>query len=81
MKDVLTLLKPRFLSFRNRSLSKTRKGQGLRILLLSTIGLAFWSGTFIILYRVLTYFQRMESFGDILAYKLLSMALITFSLS
>jgi len=78
MRDVLTLLKPRFLSFRNRSLSKTRKGQGLRILLLSTIGLAFWSGTFIIFYRVLTYFQRMESFGDILAYKLLSMALITF---
>ena len=78
MKDVLTLLKPRFLSFRNRGLSKTRKGRGLRILLLSTIGLAFWSGTFIILYRVLTYFQRMESFGDILAYKLLSMALITF---
>jgi ABC-2 type transport system permease protein len=78
MKDVLTLLRPRFLSFKNRGLSKTRKGRGLRILLLSTIGLAFWGGTFVILYRVLTYFQKMESFGDILAYKLLSMALITF---
>jgi len=78
MKDVLTLLKPRFLSFKNRSLSKTRKGRGLRVLLLGTIGLGFWGGTFVILYRVLTYFQRMESFGDILAYKLLSMALITF---
>ncbi len=79
MRDVLTLLRPRLLSFKNRGLSKTRKaGRGLRIFLLSTIGLAFWSGTFVVLYRVLTYFQKMEGFGDILAYKLLSMALITF---
>ena len=63
MKDVLTLLKPRLLSFRNRGLSRNRKGRGLRILLLSTIGLAFWSGTFVILYRVLTYFQRMGFIG------------------
>jgi len=78
MRDVLTLLKPRFLSFKNRGLSKNRGGRGLRVLLLSAAGLAFWGGTFLILYRVLTYFQRMERFGDILAYKLLSMALITF---
>ena len=38
----------------------------------------FWVGAFFILYRVLRHFQRMEGFGDILAYKLLSMALITF---
>jgi len=42
------------------------------------MGLMFWVGTFIIFYRILTYFQRIEGFGDILAYKLLSMALITF---
>ena len=42
------------------------------------MGLLFWGGTFVIFYRVLTYFQRFEGFGDILAYKLLSMALITF---
>jgi len=45
---------------------------------LGTIGLVFWGSTFAIIYRVLKYFQRFESFGDILAYKLLSMALITF---
>jgi ABC-2 type transport system permease protein len=50
----------------------------MRFILLGAIGLAFWGGTFIIFYRVLTYFQRLEGFGDILAYKLLSMALITF---
>jgi ABC-2 type transport system permease protein len=78
MREILTLLKPRFWSFKNRGVSKNLKGRRMRILLLGTIGLAFWVGTFIILYRVLTYFQRFEEFGDILAYKLLSMALITF---
>jgi ABC-2 type transport system permease protein len=78
MREILTLLKPRFWSFKNRGVSKNLKGRRMRFLLLGTIGLAFWVGTFIILYRVLTYFQRFEEFGDILAYKLLSMALITF---
>lgn len=45
---------------------------------MGTIGFAFWAGAFAIFYRVLTYFQRIEGLGDILAYKLLSMALITF---
>jgi ABC-2 type transport system permease protein len=78
MRDVLTLLKPRFLSFKHRGISKDQKGRKLRFFFLSTMGFLFWGGTFMILYRVLTYFQGMEDFGDILAYKLLSMALITF---
>ena len=78
MKEVLALLRPRFLSFKNRGISKNEKGRKLRFFLLGTIGLGFWGGTFIILYRVLTYFQGVEDFGDILAYKLLSMAMITF---
>ena len=78
MREVLTLLKPRFWSFKNRSISKNRKARNLRFFLFSTIGLAFWGGIFVIFYRVLTYFQGMKGFGDILAYKLLSMALITF---
>src|SRR4030043_2350204 len=78
MREILTLLRPRFLSFKNRRVSKNLKGRKLRFFVLSTIGLAFWAGTFAIFYRVLTYFQGMEGFGDILAYKLLSMALIPF---
>ena len=77
MREVLTLLMPRFWSFKNGRISK-RKGRKRRIFLLGTIGLGFWGSTFAIIYRVLRYFQRFESFGDILAYKLLSMALITF---
>ena len=78
MREILTLLKPRFLSFRNRGISGNLKGRKLRFILFSAIGLAFWGGTFSIFYRVLTYFQGLEGFGDILAYKLLSMVLITF---
>lgn len=78
MREILTLLRPRFLSFKNRSISGNWKGRKLRVSLFTTIGLAFWGGTFSIFYRVLTYFQGLEGFGDILAYKLLSMALITF---
>ncbi len=43
------------------------------------IGLIFWTGAFIIFYRVLTYFQSVQDFGDILAMKLLSMMIVTFS--
>ena len=78
MKELVTLLKPRFWSFKNRRRSGSLKGRRLRLILFSSMGLVFWVGTFIIFYRILTYFQRMEGFGDILAYKLLSMSLITF---
>ena len=78
MKEVWMLLRPRLWSFKNRGRSKRRKGRTLRILFLATLGLVFWGGTFFSLYRVLIYFQRFEDFGDVLAYKLLSMALITF---
>jgi len=78
MREVITLLKPRFWSFRNRRISGGTKGRKLRFLLFGTMGLGFWAGTFSIFYRVLNYFQRMEAFGDILAYKLLSMVLIIF---
>ena len=80
MREILTLLRPRFLSFKNRGITGNLKGRRVRFFLFSTIGLAFWGGTFSIFYRVLTYFQGLEGFGDILAYKLLSMALITFFL-
>ena len=78
MREILTLLKPRLLSFKNRGISGNPKGRKLRFLIFGTIGFAFWGGTFSIFYRALTYFHGLEGFGDILAYKLLSMAFITF---
>jgi len=75
MSPILTLIRPRFLSFKNRGLAD--RG-GWKLLLFSSIGLLFWFGIYAASYRVLTYFQQVEDFGDILAYKLLSMVLLTF---
>lgn len=75
MKQVFTLIKPRLLSFKNRGLEN--KG-GLRLVFFAGIGLAFWVGIYAVSHRVLVYFQQVEDFGDILAYKLLSMILLTF---
>ena len=41
-------------------------------------GFLFWAGIFAVFYRVLSYFQGIEGFGDILARKLLSMVLVAF---
>jgi ABC-2 type transport system permease protein len=78
MREILILLKPRFWSFRNRTVSTDLRSRKLRSVLLGVIGLGFWGGAFLIMYRVLVYFQSAEELGDILAYKLLSMALIAF---
>ncbi len=75
MNPVATLIRPRFLSFRNGGLEN--KG-GLRLLFFAGIGLLFWVGIYGVSHRVLIYFQQVEDFGDILAYKLLSMVLLTF---
>lgn len=78
MRDLLSLLRPRLLSFKNGSTSASAGNRRLRYLLFAVIGMAFWIGVFFIFYRVLTYFQGVEEFGDILARKLLSMVLLTF---
>ena len=77
MTEVLTLLKPRFWSFRNSHSFKNAENRKIKAILFGAVGLAFWAGIFVIFYRVLIYFQRIEGFGDILARKLLSMVLVT----
>jgi ABC-2 type transport system permease protein len=74
----LTLLRPRLLSARNGLRPDRQNSNRTRLYLFSVIGLVFWTGTFLIVYRVLTYFQSVQDFGDILAVKLLSMLIITF---
>ncbi len=77
MKDVITLLKPRFLSFKNKGLLKNDSGRGYKLALFGFIGIFFWGGIFIVSLRVIGYFKEIEGFGDILVYKLLSMILLT----
>ena len=79
MKNTLmTLLLPRLLSARNGLRPDSQSNNRTRLYLFSFIGLVFWVGAFLIVYRVLTYFQSVQDFGDILAMKLLSMMIITF---
>ena len=77
MKDIITLLQPRFYSFKNKDFSGSNKGGLFKLLLFGTIGTLFWGGLFAVSLRVLGYFKEIAELGDILAYKLLSMALVT----
>ena len=69
------LMRPRLLSFRH---SGPGGGHRAKALLIGGIGLLFWGGIFAITLRVLTYFQGVEGFGEVLSQKLLSMVLLTF---
>jgi len=77
MSELIALLRPRLLSFKNAGNSLSARNRRIRVLLFTAIGLAFWIGVFLVFYRVLHYFQGIEEFGDILARKLLSMVLLT----
>lgn len=78
MQDILTLIRPRLLGFKNASFLRGKKQGGLmKLLLFGGIGLAFWGGIFGVSFRVLRYFKGIEELGHLLAFKLLSMILIT----
>jgi ABC-2 type transport system permease protein len=58
--------------------SGQQKGKTLVRLFYASVGLFFWAGLFTLFFRVLRYFKNVEVFGDLLAFKLLAMSLITF---
>jgi ABC-2 type transport system permease protein len=62
-------------SFKNRGIANEGN---IRSFLFAGIGIIFWVGIFVVSHRVLVYFQKVENFGDILAFKLLSMILLVF---
>jgi ABC-2 type transport system permease protein len=74
---VLTLIAPRWWAFRNGYVFGGRRFL-VKILSLSALAVGFWLGIYVIFYRVLRYFQGVEEFGDLLAYKLLTMVFLTF---
>lgn len=78
MKHVVTLLKPRVFSFKNKGLFKNDRGKRVKLFLFGTLGICFWGGIFAVSLRVLIYFKEISELGDLLAYKLLSMILLTF---
>ncbi len=77
MNDIITLLKPRMWSVRNMTFSGKGTRGTIRFLVLGVIGALLWAGIFAVSLKVLGYFRSIEEIGDIVAYKLLSMLLIT----
>ena len=74
---VLTLLAPRWWGFRNGFFFGGRRSL-IKAGSLLAMAVGFWVGIYVIFYRVLRYFQAVEEFGDLLAYKLLTMVYLTF---
>ena len=74
---VLTLIAPRWWAFRNGYMFGGSRFL-TKIFSLLAIATGFWVGIYVIFYRVLNYFKGVEEFGDLLAYKLLTMVFLTF---
>lgn len=75
LNTILSLLQPRILGFKNR-LSR-RPGSHWQFFLFLAVGLAFWVGIFLVFFRILSYFNGIPGFGEVLAKKVLSMILLT----
>jgi len=78
MGQIITLLKPRIWSFKSALKSGSGKTRGFQILFFGLLGSLFWGFIFVLSYRILRYFKRVEGLGDLLAFKLLSMIMVTF---
>jgi len=77
MRKTILLLTAKLLSYKNSS-KKDDKKKLFHFVIFFTIGLLFWCGTFLIFFRVLSYFSRIELIGALLASKLLAMIFLTF---
>lgn len=77
MRETILLLTAKILSYKNSSKQEDKR-RVLRFAIFFTIGLLFWFGTFLVFFRVLSYFSRIEVIGPLLASKLLAMVFLTF---
>ena len=75
MNPLVCLLKPRWWSLKHRILTGESSAKGLLFLL---VGALLWIGIYSVSHRLLSYLGTIEEIGEILAYKLLSMVLVTF---
>jgi ABC-2 type transport system permease protein len=72
----LWLLKPKLSSKLVRA--RTETGRYFKFIVLGLVGLIFWSFMFAIVWRMLLYFRNTQGIGDLLAGKLLGLALLVF---
>ncbi len=73
---LLSLLRPKLLGKVNRA--REAEGRVARGAVLGGAALLFWALTFTMIYRMLLYFRAADAIGDLLAAKLLGLALLTF---
>ena len=71
------LVLPKILGFRHRLREKSLRSR-LKWLGLTALAGGFWTASFFIFAKVLTYFRSVELFGDLLNSRLLAMMLLTF---
>ncbi len=76
MNSIAILLSPLWLTWKN-SIVHSRSGWTRR-LLLGVLAVVFWLGTFLLIRRVLGYFETVFELGPQLAYQLLLIILLTF---
>ncbi len=77
MDEIITLMRPRLLSFRNRGpLGRTIRQRSGHVFLV-VLGIVFWLGIFWGSHRVLAYFANIQELGEILAFKLMSVVVVT----
>ncbi len=72
----LWLLRPKLRGKVNRA--RTDEGRFFKGAVLGFVGLFFWAFIFAIIWRMLLYFRNTQGIGDLLAGKLLGLALLTF---
>ncbi|MGH7567698.1 MAG: putative ABC transporter permease subunit [Gemmatimonadales bacterium] len=72
------VLQPKWRTALQRLREERSSGGSGKLLILTAVGLIFWSGVFLILYRILKYFRGVEDLGPLLAGKLLGLALLSF---
>ena len=72
-----TLLKPRWWSLVNQAGPRRSGDHRFKVLTIGLLGTVFWAGALWVSLRMLRYFSRVEQLGDLLAWKLLSMVIIT----
>jgi len=77
LREIILLITAKILSYKNSSKQEEKK-RILRFIVFFSIGLLFWFGTFLIFYKVLSYFSSIEVVGILLSSKLLSMVFLTF---
>src|SRR2546428_868508 len=76
MNSILVLLSPFWLSWKNNCLRGSQ--QWTRRFVLLGLSAGFWLGTFVVIRRVLVYFQSVYELGPALAYQFLLIILLTF---